>query len=306
MSEIILHHYEMSPFSEKVRKYFAVKNMGWEAVEQPNIAPKPALTPLTGGYRRIPVMQIGAHIYCDTALIIDTLEARHPEPPLTPPHLRGAAAMLADWADHRVFTLAAGPTITEVIDLLPPEFLADRAKMTEGFAQQSAASITHRRNQLLQVCHQADRQLARSDWLLGDTLTLADLSLYHIVNFACMAPELGRLISAHKQLEAWRQRIAAMGQGNRRDMTQEEALDIARKAEIDETPPANAVEAINDGALRAGMQVKIQADDYGTESTEGVIVWLSATEIAVKRLDEQLGEIMVHYPLPGYKIEAVD
>ena len=93
MSDIILHHYEMSPFSEKVRKYFAVKNMGWAAVEQPNIAPKPALTPLTGGYRRIPVMQIGAHIYCDTALIIDTLEARHPEPPLTPPHLRGAAAI---------------------------------------------------------------------------------------------------------------------------------------------------------------------------------------------------------------------
>ena len=133
MSDIILHHYEMSPFSEKVRKYFAVKNMGWAAVEQPNIAPKPALTPLTGGYRRIPVMQIGAHIYCDTALIIDTLEARHPEPPLTPPHLRGAAAMLADWADHRVFTLAAGPTITEVIELLPPEFLVDRAKMAEGF-----------------------------------------------------------------------------------------------------------------------------------------------------------------------------
>ena len=77
-----------------------------------------------------------------------------------------------------------------------------------------------------------------------------------------MAPELGRLISARKQLEAWRQRLVAMGQGNRREMTQKK-LDIARKAEIDETPPANAVEAINDGTLRAGMQVEMQADDYG-------------------------------------------
>ena len=53
MSDIILHHYEMSPFSEKVRKYFAVKNMGWAAVSTQYRA-KPALTPLTGGYRRIP------------------------------------------------------------------------------------------------------------------------------------------------------------------------------------------------------------------------------------------------------------
>ena len=91
MSDIILHQYEMSPFSRKVICIFAHKNIAWHAVDQQITAPKPELTPLTGGYRKIPVMQIGAHIYCDTKLIIRELEKRFPETTLTPPELLGAA-----------------------------------------------------------------------------------------------------------------------------------------------------------------------------------------------------------------------
>ena len=114
MSDIILHQYEMSPFSRKVISIFAHKNIAWHAVDQPITAPKPELTPLTGGYRKIPVMQIGAHIYCDTKLIIRELEKRFPETPLTPPELLGAAEIIADWADHRLFSNVAGPSIFEI------------------------------------------------------------------------------------------------------------------------------------------------------------------------------------------------
>ena len=53
---IIFHHYDISPFSEKVRVAFGIKGLDWYAVEQPVIMPKPELTALTGGYRKIPVM----------------------------------------------------------------------------------------------------------------------------------------------------------------------------------------------------------------------------------------------------------
>ena len=69
MSDVILHHYALSPFSEKVRRVLAYKQIPWRAVEQPIMAPKPDLRPLTAGYRRVPVMQIGADVYCDTAVI---------------------------------------------------------------------------------------------------------------------------------------------------------------------------------------------------------------------------------------------
>ena len=53
MTGILLHQYEGSPFSEKVRVCLGVKGLSWGAVDQPVIMPKPELTPLTGGYRRI-------------------------------------------------------------------------------------------------------------------------------------------------------------------------------------------------------------------------------------------------------------
>src|SRR5512143_432914 len=84
MPDLILHHDDTSPFSEKVRTILAHKRLAWRAVEQPAIMPKPQLTPLTGGYRRIPVLQIGADIYCDSQLIARVLEARQPQPTIFP------------------------------------------------------------------------------------------------------------------------------------------------------------------------------------------------------------------------------
>ena len=70
MSEIILHHYEISVFSERVRLALGLKRLSWNSVTIPHMLPKPDLMPLTGGYRRTPVMQLGADIYCDTLLIL--------------------------------------------------------------------------------------------------------------------------------------------------------------------------------------------------------------------------------------------
>jgi Glutathione S-transferase, N-terminal domain len=53
-------------------------------VEIPVIMPKPDLTALTGGYRKTPVLQIGADIYCDSQLIMRELERLHPSPSFYP------------------------------------------------------------------------------------------------------------------------------------------------------------------------------------------------------------------------------
>ncbi|OYW24006.1 MAG: glutathione S-transferase, partial [Sphingomonas sp. 12-62-6] len=70
MTDIILHHYPRSPYAELVRRALGIKGARWHSVIIPNMAPKPELTPLTGGYRKTPVLQIGADIYCDTAIAI--------------------------------------------------------------------------------------------------------------------------------------------------------------------------------------------------------------------------------------------
>src|SRR5471032_1906235 len=79
MSDLILHHYPNSPFSEKVRVAFGIKQLAWKSVEIPNIMRKPDLMPLTGGYRKTPVLQIGADIYCDTQLMMLEIDKHSPE-----------------------------------------------------------------------------------------------------------------------------------------------------------------------------------------------------------------------------------
>ena len=132
MQPLVLHQYDQSPFSEKVRKLLAHKRLAWRAVEQPTIMPKPDLVPLTGGYRRIPVLQIGADVYCDSQLIARTLERLHPEPTIYPGGSEATCNAMALWADRFVFIAAVAVVFDEIGAFVPPEFIADRTKMMPG------------------------------------------------------------------------------------------------------------------------------------------------------------------------------
>src|SRR5262249_47495349 len=129
MTNIILHHYETSPYSEKVRLGLGLKGLAWGSVEIPVIMPKPDLTALTGGYRKTPVLQIGADIYCDSQLIIRNPAGRLP-PPIFYPAGHGAADALAWWAEKTTFSPAASIAFAKRPDALPKGFLEDRAKFS--------------------------------------------------------------------------------------------------------------------------------------------------------------------------------
>ena len=94
MHDLILHHYAGSPFSEKMRLVLGFKGLAWKSVTVPVVLPKPDVIALTGGYRRTPLLQIGADIYCDTPLICDVLEHRQPSPSLYPPGSTGAVRIV--------------------------------------------------------------------------------------------------------------------------------------------------------------------------------------------------------------------
>ena len=79
MLDLILHHYDASPFSQKAQKMLGIKQLPWNSVEMPMTAPKPDLEAITGGYRGTPVLQIGSDVFIDTVAIADALDYFFPQ-----------------------------------------------------------------------------------------------------------------------------------------------------------------------------------------------------------------------------------
>ncbi|MBI2801569.1 MAG: glutathione S-transferase family protein [Gammaproteobacteria bacterium] len=302
MAEIILHHYALSPFSEKIRRILAYKKIPWRAVEQPVIAPKPDLTPLTGGYRRIPVMQIGADIYCDTALMVQMIESRYPEPACVPTEEAGVVALLEDWADHRLFMQVVPPVIVELLPALPPNFIADRSAMSAGFTQEAfVGAAPHALAQTKQSLTRLEAQLTNQSFLLGANFTVADAACFHCVWFLKNSPRVWVEVTRRPALAAWVARIEAFGPGKMQPMTGAEALTIARNAQPGDLSGGDSADA----EFAIGDNVAIVADDYGKERTTGRVARLAANQITVLREDPAVGEIAVHYPRAGYRIAKI-
>ena len=302
MTDIILHHFATSPFAEKVRIALAIKQAAWKSVDIPNMMPKPDLMPLTGGYRRTPVLQVGADIYCDTQLIMLELEKRLPTPPLLPKGKEGEARGLAMWIDRNIFWSAVGVVMGAVADQLPEAFKKDRSEFSgRSFdAEKMKAAVPMARDQTYAQLALAEAMLADGrKFLLGAEPTLADCALYNPVWF--IAGRLGASASPLDRLpkiSAWSERMKAFGAGQRSDLTAAQALDIAKAA----TPDATTVDAQDPSGLKAGQKVSVTPDDTGKVPVSGSLVGLSADRISIARNDARVGVVVVHFPRAGFII----
>src|SRR5262245_73239 len=298
---LLLHQYDTSPFSEKVRKVFAHKRLAWGAVEQPSIMPKPDLLPLTGGYRRIPVLQIGADIWCDTQSIVRVLERLHPEPTIYPDGSEATTHAWNLWADRLLFMPVVAVVFAEIGSLVPQAFIDDRSKMMPGRSfTEIPKQAPHARDQLRALVATVERQLADGrPWLLGPRFSLADAAVYHPLWFLRVAPATSALLAEFPRVVEWLARVEAIGQGERSDVSASEALAIARAAE---PAPSAGVAPGEPNTLTAGMEVTVTPDDYGFDPVAGTLVASSAEEVAIRRTDATLGTVVVHFPRFGFRV----
>lgn len=309
MPEIILHHYPESPFSEKIRLLLGYKGVDYHSVIIPMIMPKPDLMPLTGGYRKTPVMQIGADIYCDTAIIAQTIDALHPRNTIYPKGSVAAAGMMAHWADTFFFKVcvqvAFQPRALANNSILSnPErasaFAADRAELSKGSTELRmplANALPYFHQQLTRL----DAELgAAPGFLLGDAPTIADFSVYHCLWFVAGNPALADLFAPHKRVSAWMEKMRGLGRSEAREMTGKAALEIARGASPAAAP---AVEHVDVEDFKAGDNVEVMPIDYGFNPVAGRLVIATTEEIAVTRSDAATGEVAVHFPRLGFQVK---
>lgn len=300
MTQPILHHYDTSPFSEKVRLLFGLKGLSWSSVEIPVIMPKPDYTPLTGGYRRTPSLQIGADVYCDTQVILAEIERRFPD---TPAVRGGLDWALNLWADRLFFQTTVPIIFGEIGDHVPADFIKDREGLSgrpfdTGAMKSVAPALT---SQWRAQAAWIEDQLAVSPWLSGAAPGLADIAAYMNVWFLGRSlPHLvERFTEGLPKVRDWSARVAAIGHGGRGEMTGPEALAIARAAD---PAPAPVHDAANPQGLTVGQAVTVMADDYGRDPVIGTLVAAALDRTVIARQDPAVGTVQVHFPKTGYLV----
>ena len=309
MSELILHHYPTSPFAEKARLLLGFKGLSWRSVKIPPVMPKPDLTALTGGYRKTPVLQIGADIYCDTSLIARRLDQEKALPAFFPEGQEMLAATFAAWADSVVFQHAVSlvfqpESVAVRFGHLPPEaikaFIADRAGLFSG-GSATRLSAEQARHQWPTLMGRLEQQLQREegDFLFGEP-SIADFALAHPLWFLKATHVTAPLVDAYPAVSAWFGRVMGFGHGAFSEMTCEEALAVARDA----TPAALPDEQFDEpNGFEVGQHVVIAATDYGVDPVAGELLFAGREELIVRREDERCGVVHVHCPRFGFRIE---
>ncbi|TRD22031.1 glutathione S-transferase family protein [Palleronia caenipelagi] len=302
MTEITLHHYDLSPFSEKIRLALGHKDLDWRSVKVEAVPPRPLLDVLTGGYRRVPVLQIGADVYCDTEVIFRALERVKPTPSLYPTG-EGLSKALSLWWDRATWKPAIGVLVDYIGEHLPEEFLRDRKEHYLGYdiskdamAPQMPAYV----QQMTAFAAWLDDMLGEQPYLTGDALSAADLTCYHslwLLRANCGAEAIDSRLRLSTRLTDWMDRVAGIGHGTSTEMTSDDAIAAAKAA-----TPVDGFDADDDpSGLHFGQRVTVTPDDNARVPVTGQIVAADAQEIVLARDTDEAGLIHIHFPRAGFE-----
>ena len=304
MADLILHHFAASPFSEKVRLILGYKQLAWKSVIVPNILPKPDVVALTGGYRKTPFLQIGADIYCDTALIAEVLEHLRPTPSLYPEPgpARALARILAQWADDTLFWAAVSYNRGASAEL-PAAVFEDRKAMGFDVDWWRPADATPAYQAYVQRLSDLLQDLP---YLLGYKPCIADFCAYHALWLVYLRPHATvELAPDAAALKAWLDRMQAIGHGSALPFDAAQAIATAAQSEplpVGQGPLGDSGFQDEHG-IALGSRVSIAAESFGLEPTRGELIAATRTHYSLRRTDERAGTLHVHFPRIGYVLK---
>lgn len=305
MQDLILYHYSMSPFAEKMRAMLGYTGIPWQSVTVREMPPRKVLSILAGGYRKVPVAQIGADVFCDTRVISDELARISGRPELS---LDGQPQEIIDFvrkADLEIFfACVMSASDKNMLKKLVKEtslwntflFLKDRIAMGKTSRVRTARGPKAKAVVLEHMA--AMEQMLTSDFLFSDQPTIADFSAYHGLWFVT---ELGEKpwIEDYPKVKDWLARMKAFGHGSSQKIKDKQGLDIAKAAR-----PRPLASTGEDGLT--GQPVTVAPDDYGRDPVRGTLVFADDRRIIVSRSHKRVGEVHVHFPRQGFTLEAAE
>jgi len=303
----ILHHYELSPFARKVRAVLGYKNIAWQSCLQSRVPPRPELSVMTGAFRRIPVMQMGADLFCDSNLSLRVLEQGYPSPTIRP-----ASDMLSQplsqWFEPRMFTVFSALRFRHPDDVKGVfasqeernDFVRDRAPFMapmQDISKNPENAPTAAAHARIYVQWIEDRLAETRAFLQGDKPTHADFSAWHPLNWIKAQSAQRDLLSGFDRVWEWVERIAAFGEGPHSQISAT-ALSAARQA----SHSFNLPNSPGPGDPAPGARVRVSPADYGTDAVEGDLLSIGLDHVSIRRETPETGAIALHFPRWGYRV----
>ena len=225
---LILHQYDVSPFSQKAQKMMGLRGLSWQSVEMPMIAPKPDVEALTGGYRGTPVLQIGRDVFIDNWMIARALDEFDAAGPVINAQGGLREAALYAWGE-RLFTPLLHAALAAYQSEWDADFLADRKRVFPDvdFATLDV-SDPDRRSQVRSYLGTVEAQLDMGqDFLGGAQADSFDIHVWGMVWMIHSAlPALMPIVETFPRLAEWYERVLALGTGDREDV----GIDVAWQA----------------------------------------------------------------------------
>ena len=308
MPDLILHHYWPSPFAHKIRLALGLSGVAWRSVEIPRVPPKPLLMPLTAGYRRTPVLQSGADVYCDTQNIVRALTAITDNHQLLPTDLSGKILAFTDWADGAVFNLAARVVLTSALDTAPPEFIQDRGGLyfgpnwtPEGLRSQLPGVIL----QLAAHLDSIDSGLGAQGGFMSNDLSYADVTIAYLAWFIRGRWDQGpEFLQQFANIERIEREVHEAVREVYEDLSAEDALKIASNSESQS--PSGVTKQCG-VTLRQGMQIAIKPQaETSDPPVVGRLRYLDRVRVSIDHHAPEVGDVVVHLPVAGYQIQSCE
>lgn len=185
-----LHQFRHSAFCLKVRMVLQAKGLSYRTVEVTPGLGQVAVFRLSG-QRQVPVLVDGDTVLADSSAIARYLDHREASPQLLPvdPSLAAQVHLIEDWADT-TFAAAGRSALVQGAALDPelrlgllPDDIPDPLRTAMGAIPggwvNTVSELVNQgdRADLLACLEQLARSVESSAWLVGETMTLADLSV---------------------------------------------------------------------------------------------------------------------------------
>lgn len=226
---ITLYQFATSPFTEKVRRALAYKGLAFEVHDVDRDAAREGKYADVSPTGKFPAIVHDGKAVWDSTDILEHLDAAFPERPVLPqdPRERALAHVIEDWADESLYFYEMTVRLAwdHNLDAALDEFAATwpgvprdalRARILEGVGALTKTQGIGRKPPAQVVADLArhfqalDALLEGRDWLVGDRLSSADLSVIGQVAALLYAREAREALTTTRNIESWMTRVDAV------------------------------------------------------------------------------------------------